>query len=192
MTSVCVSVCHRSSCKMLMQVRISQSRYHASLMRLNVSLRHGRSARRPIRSLLAPRMSFVPKQTAELPFATPELVERCPMCAVRVVHVYVQYRQALMCPRLRTLQCQLQPCISSIKTCHLPSTYIFRVAAGNVATIPSSSFVNLTWHPNLDLRAGQPATSRAISVAVWTYVSSRPKARSSISFSSSSGSGKRS
>lgn len=49
----------------------------------------------------------------------------------------------------------------------------FLVMAGNLTFIPSSSFVILTWHP-----------SRLVSV--------RPKARSSMSFSSSSASGMRS
>lgn len=47
-----------------------------------------------------------------------------------------------------------------------PSTNIFRVALGNVAVIPSSSRVSITWQPNRD-------------------VSVRAKAISSMSFSSS-------
>lgn len=54
-----------------------------------------------------------------------------------------------------------------------PSTAKFRVAFGRESTMPSSSFAAMTWHPSLD-------------------VSVRPNARSSMSFSSSSGSGKES
>ena len=46
----------------------------------------------------------------------------------------------------------------------------FRVILGNLTRNPSSSFVIFTWHPNLD-------------------VSVKPNAKSSMSFSSSSGSG---
>lgn len=55
---------------------------------------------------------------------------------------------------------------------HIPSTNIFLVAEGSVQVMPSSSRVTFTWHPN-----------RLVSVS--------PNAMSSMSFSSSSGSGKR-
>ena len=53
-----------------------------------------------------------------------------------------------------------------------PSTYIFRVAEGKVATIPSSSFFMITWHPRRDLRPpGQ--TSSPINIGDQTPGNSR-------------------
>ena len=54
-----------------------------------------------------------------------------------------------------------------------PSTAKLRVAFGSATTIPSTSLAAMTWHPSLE-------------------VSRRPKARSNMSFSSSSGSGNKS
>lgn len=95
-----------------------------------------------------------------------------------------------------------------------PSTYMFLVADGSFATIPSTSLVRNTWHPSRDLplvlrlahidvlRPVGLSRKEMICWSCWrgdgtsrrtgnngTYVSSRANAKSNISFSSSSGSG---